>query len=1178
MPNGISGRNKAIILAGLAALAVGAGIIAFLLFTGGEEPSQTAATTPVGGEAPATTPDTTATTIDSGSGPGTGPQQTSGTAQTQVFLPGVTPLPPAQLGPLPVLPWQEDGLDELEAQVAESLAAIEQADPATAHALADLPWLADEMLLSEAAAVFLVQEMGSIDPALARRVADLPDLSEQQLADDTVTTLLHLQDLVRADAETARQLLETPWLADGVDPADQATLAIVGGIASEDPALARHVADAQEIADGITNAELAALTGSDNYFLERLERDFPDIAEIVRGYSWVSGGISRNPQNNGSGVLAYPLAQDTNEEWWQSVGLSVLDSIARLDPSLGRLLASYPWVADGFTTLEVSTLISIEFIAKEGPDTSLAVSLATLPWVADGPEGFELIPVKLVQTYVSAGHRGTWPGYEMATLLLSQPWFRESSRDGNAIIKVLWSVSLPVDYVRELIENAQVRSEVFSRPRGGIELFVVQRPSVGQIDDSVLQDLRAAVAAIEDFMDIPWPGGNVTLYLEPEFQALEDIAGAYINLSGPYIGELRRIVVGLVPGSDAFRGVLYHELGHYYFSQTHFPLWMSEGAAQTFEAYTFFASENASLQSRYDQTDRFIANACTPRGSGNIYQWQFNGGPRYCAYPLGERLLLALHNNLGQDMLASSMRELYVKEKWEWKGPRLKWRLTAARSEEAIYQAFLSNTPPELQEEFKEIYKLLHGRPELVPVEVGGETIELPGNLADNPQVIALAALYVATNGANWTRQANWFSPVHLAEWEGVTTDKEGEEGNVISLSLGHNQLTGSIPPELGNLSSLRDLNLVGNNLTGPIPPELGNLANLAHLELGTNRLSGNIPPELGRLSNLQWLALDNNRLSGPIPPELGSLPNLRWLALGSNQLTGPVPLALADLARADGLVVSSNHLCWPGELADLAATGSDRLELPICGEAPPPTPQPQATVVSPGVAGGQGDAAGDRAALIALYNATDGPNWVNNANWATDAPLDQWHGVWLTDAGRVGGLGLESNLLTGPIPPELGNLTELRHLYLTYSLLTGPVPPELGNLGNLTHLGLDGNRLTGQIPGELGNLASLEYLHMRENEFTGPIPPELARLQNLESLDLAWNQLSGPIPGVLGNLASLDYLQLSNNRFTGSIPPELGNLPNLDRIFLFDNQLTGCVPAALAAVEGMDMSELPPC
>ena len=440
MTNGTSGRNTAIILAGLAVVVVGVGIIAFLLFAGGEEPVPTAATAPTSSGDPGTTaanspsdtggaaaPAATPITTDAGAGPGTGTQEIPGTSQTHVFLPGVTPLPqpspPAQSGPLPVLPWQEDGLDDLEAQVAESLAAIQQTDPATAQALADLPWLADEMLLQDAAAVFLVQEMGSIDPALARQVARLPDLSEQQLADDTVTTLLHLQDLAQADVATARQLLETPWVADGVEPADQATLAIVGGIAAEDPALARQVAVAPEIADGITHADLAALTGSENYFLERLERNFPDIAAIVRGYSWVSGGVSRNPENAGVGVLAYPLANqdeggpsDYTVQW-------ILEGIARVDAALGQQVAGFPWLTDGVTWDEGSAIGYIRNIARR--DLSVAKNIAALPWVADNITVDESHAIRRLGILFLSQSSEFYDGPAMGPLIADQPWFQD---------------------------------------------------------------------------------------------------------------------------------------------------------------------------------------------------------------------------------------------------------------------------------------------------------------------------------------------------------------------------------------------------------------------------------------------------------------------------------------------------------------------------------------------------------------------------------------------------------------------------------------------------------------------------------------------------------------------------------------------------------------------------------
>ena len=204
-----------------------------------------------------------------------------------------------------------------------------------------------------------------------------------------------------------------------------------------------------------------------------------------------------------------------------------------------------------------------------------------------------------------------------------------------------------------------------------------------------------------------------------------------------------------------------------------------------------------------------------------------------------------------------------------------------------------------------------------------------------------------------------------------------------------------------------------------------------------------------------------------------------------------------------------------------------------------------------------------DRAALIALYEATDGPNWVNSENWLTDAPLGDWYGVDTDAEGRVSWLELTANSLTGPIPPELGNLANLTALELGVNSLTGPIPPELGNLANLRVLGLSANSLTGPIPPELGNLANLRYLYLPENELTGPIPAELGRLANLTGLHLWRNSLTGPIPPELGNLANLTVLELRANSLTGPIPPELANLANLKKLVL---PAGVCVPADLRA------------
>ena len=99
-----------------------------------------------------------------------------------------------------------------------------------------------------------------------------------------------------------------------------------------------------------------------------------------------------------------------------------------------------------------------------------------------------------------------------------------------------------------------------------------------------------------------------------------------------------------------------------------------------------------------------------------------------------------------------------------------------------------------------------------------------------------------------------------------------------------------------------------------------------------------------------------------------------------------------------------------------------------------------------------------DREVLVALYNATDGANWTNSTNWLSDKPLGEWHGVTTNSNGRVTELDLYGNQLSGTIPSELGNLANLRWLYLPSNQLSGTIPSELGNLANLTLLWLSGN------------------------------------------------------------------------------------------------------------------------
>ncbi|MCY4574161.1 MAG: hypothetical protein OXF01_15330 [Gemmatimonadetes bacterium] len=205
-----------------------------------------------------------------------------------------------------------------------------------------------------------------------------------------------------------------------------------------------------------------------------------------------------------------------------------------------------------------------------------------------------------------------------------------------------------------------------------------------------------------------------------------------------------------------------------------------------------------------------------------------------------------------------------------------------------------------------------------------------------------------------------------------------------------------------------------------------------------------------------------------------------------------------------------------------------------------------------------------DRAALVALYEATSGPHWLRNDNWLSDDPLDLWEGV-ASAAGSVTALQLSSNGLRGRIPSELAFLDELRTLNLSNNNLIGPIPPELGRIGSLKDLDLCWNRLQGPIPPALGKLSGLIDLSLCRNNLTGPIPAQLGSLTELTSLHLFFNQLDGYIPPELRRLTALETLDLAGNNLTGTIPAELASLTDLTSLILHSNSLGGPVPAELS-------------
>ena len=532
----------------------------------------------------------------------------------------------------------------------------------------------------------------------------------------------------------------------------------------------------------------------------------------------------------------------------------------------------------------------------------------------------------------------------------------------------------------------------------------------------------------------------------------------------------------------------------------------------------------------------------------------------------------------------------------------------------------------------------------------------VPGPTADQSQGSAterdaLVAFYTATDGPNWNRSDNWLSNAPLDEWYGIVTNNEGQ---VRWLTLWDNGLKGPIVPDLGDLAVLELLGLGDNELIGDVPVELAGATALTGLWIDNNRLTGVIPSSFLDLSELrvldfsgneelciprtvrfrewadsvsvvagpdcseadaeilrvfhertgggfwtnsdgwfsdaalsQWhgvetdtigrvtgLAMSQNGLSGQLPDSLSELSALVKLDVSRNILGGALPVTLTALALEE-LRYSGTQLCVPQEddfLEWLAAIEQHEGS----GRECPPTSQYDI--------------------LKAIYEATNGPKWLNNDNWLTDAPLGEWHGVDTDSDGQVVRLSLQNNFLQGQIPPEIGGLSSLEYLRLGGSYaLTGPLPEELFDLPNLKTLNLrrfnlggavptgiarlaqlkqlylGGAGLGGPVPAEIAQLTNLEHLELGNNDLVGSIPPEFGGLAKLLSLDVRDTELSGEIPAQLGNLTNLRRLHLNGNRLEGSIPGELGKLTDLYLLSLHSNDLEGAIPAEFGGMTGLE-------
>lgn len=201
-----------------------------------------------------------------------------------------------------------------------------------------------------------------------------------------------------------------------------------------------------------------------------------------------------------------------------------------------------------------------------------------------------------------------------------------------------------------------------------------------------------------------------------------------------------------------------------------------------------------------------------------------------------------------------------------------------------------------------------------------------------------------------------------------------------------------------------------------------------------------------------------------------------------------------------------------------------------------------------------------ERDALMALYNSTDGPNWTDHTNWGTSAPVANWFGVTVENVAgtdRVITLNLAANNLTGNLPAELGNLSELTLLGFYYNQLSGNFPLAISNLVKLKVLALDYNNFEGNIPSEYAGLTALENVYFSQNNLSGDATTIFASMPNLRLLYLDGNALTGNLD--LSNNLAIERIFAMENNFN-NVDLRNGNNGIISSLNLTENPSLTCI------------------
>ncbi|KAL6653235.1 hypothetical protein ACP70R_012160 [Stipagrostis hirtigluma subsp. patula] len=261
---------------------------------------------------------------------------------------------------------------------------------------------------------------------------------------------------------------------------------------------------------------------------------------------------------------------------------------------------------------------------------------------------------------------------------------------------------------------------------------------------------------------------------------------------------------------------------------------------------------------------------------------------------------------------------------------------------------------------------------------------------------------------------------------------------HIKELQLLQLNLSGTLAPELGQLSHMQIMDFMWNSIGGSIPKEVGNITALKLLLLNGNQLSGSLPEEIGFLPNLDRIQIDQNHISGPVPKSFAYLNKTKHFHMNNNSLSGQIPPELSRLPSLVHLLLDNNNLSGylPPELSNL----------------------PKVLIIQ-----------------------------LDNNNFSGSSIPSSYGNIT-----TLLKLSLRNCSLDGPVP-DVSGIPQLGYLDLSWNQLRGPIPS--GQFArNITTIDLSHNHLNGSIPGSFSGLPNIQRLSLDNNNLDGSVPSDIWR------------------------------------------------------------------------------------